>query len=174
MTLELIKKQGIDVDRCRRGMEQLRIVGRPRPQLIDEACAYIQSDPEGAFMKRYYGIKNYGADGDAREDHEYGEWPQKGTIVFQIGRTEAYRRVGKRLDLDAIYFLLAYRDWGAPKFNVRFLRSWANNRTGYETFRPDMKPMTLALAIITADQLQELANAIMYQQSMPWAAGLDV
>lgn len=98
----------IDLDRCRRGMKQLRIDGFPRSGLIEEAIAIIQKNPSEALKTRYLGIKNYASFGDQREDHEYGYGPKHGTIVFRIGRREGY--VGS-IDSDAIHLLEAYRDF---------------------------------------------------------------
>lgn len=105
-------KTPIDLDRCRRGMKQLRIEGAPRVAVIEEAIAGIQRDPMTAMRSQYIGVKNYASFGDQREDHEYGFGPKHGTIVFSIGRDSDFRSSRQALDHDAIYLLEAYRDFG--------------------------------------------------------------
>lgn len=100
----------LNLDRCRRGMAQLHVEGHPRNSLIEEAIAAIQKDPLAALREHYFGIKNYAAFGDQREDHQYGYGPKHGSIVFRIGRADPGN--GKPLDNDAIYYLEAYRDFG--------------------------------------------------------------
>lgn len=99
----------IDLQKCRKGMEQLNIEGRARPELIEEAIRLIQQSSVDAMSRRYLGIKNYASFGDQREDHDYGYGPKHGSIVFSIGRTDAWRV--KPLTADAIYLLEAYRDF---------------------------------------------------------------
>lgn len=106
----------IDLDRCRRGMAQLRVEGIPRASLIEETIAAIQRDPTTAMRERYVGIKNYAGFGDQREDHTYGMGPAHGSIVFSIGLTDHVRgaTIGSEQrapDADAIYYLEAYRDF---------------------------------------------------------------
>lgn len=101
---------GVDLDRCRRGMAQLRVEGIPRASLIEEAIRRIQQAPDAALREEYLGIKNYAAFGDQREDHRYGYGPRHGSIVFSIGRVDP--RSPKLIDGDTIYYLEAYRDFG--------------------------------------------------------------
>lgn len=144
-------KQPIDLGRCRRGMQQLEVTGTPRPEVIEEAIAAIQSDPAGALLKRYMGVKNYAAFGDQREDHEYGRGPSHGVIVFRIARSAAAMKQGSVLDQDAIYYLEAYRDFTA----VEDPRPWV--RASYEKPRR----LTLGDAIAVFDQCQTHANKLL-------------
>lgn len=105
----------LDLERCRKGMKQLRIEGVSRPALIEEAIALIQKDSAVALKGRYLGIKNYAGFGDQREDHEYGFGPKHGSIVFSIGRND----FGGALDADAVYYLEAYRDFGVVSWQER-------------------------------------------------------
>lgn len=119
----------LDIERCKRGMAQLRIDGLPRPALIEEAIAAIQRDPTGAFIERYFGIKNYSSFGDQREDHQYGFGPKHGSIVFSIGRTDASREKRRPLDADAVYLLEAYRDFTPVKWEDRSQQGYSRERT---------------------------------------------
>jgi len=102
----------LDVERCRRGMQQLHIIGRARPELIEQAIALIGEHPVTALQDEYLGIKNYAHFGDQRADCPYGMGPKHGSIVFSIGRTPEWRADGgRRFTDDAIYLLEAYRDF---------------------------------------------------------------
>lgn len=134
----------IDLERCRRGMKQLRVEGFARNALIEEAIAAIQKDPIEALKTRYFGIKNYAGFGDQREDHEYGYSPKHGSIVFSIGRNE----FKGALDADAIYYLEAYRDFETM--------AWQE----YEHGRLETRPITLSKAIREFDELTRKRNLI--------------
>lgn len=118
----------IDLERCRRGMKQLRIEGSPRASLIAAAIEAIQKAPDAALMKEYFGIKNYAGFGDQREDHSYGKGPAHGYIVFRIERTEDNRSTKKPLDSDAIYLLEAYRDFRPTPYDDRTQQSHNRQR----------------------------------------------
>ena len=106
----------IDNDRCLRAMRDLEITGVPtsgRHYLIEEAIAAIQKDGATALAAEYFGIKNYAAFGDQREDHEYGYHPRHGSIVFRIGRQNRHAKTV--LGDDHIYLLECVRDFGSYK-----------------------------------------------------------
>jgi hypothetical protein len=136
-------KGQIDIERCRRGMAQVDICGTPRPALIEEAIARIQTDPVGALSKEYLAIKNYAGFGDQREDHSYGHSPAYGHVVFSIGRASALLGRGAALDGDAIYLLEAYRDFGTVEWEDRAETDRYNRR----------RQLSLCAAIRRADAL---------------------
>jgi hypothetical protein len=131
----------IDLERCRRAMKHLRIEGRARPAVIEEAIRRIQENGETALMREYFGVKNYAGFGDQREDHEYGFGPKHGTIVFRIERTDAARKPAVTLGADEVYLLECYRDFEPVQF-----KEWANGRTELVTYH-------LCAAIRKRDQL---------------------
>lgn len=134
-------------------MKQLNIRGTARPALIEEAIRRIQADPATAMSYEYLGIKNYAGFGDQREDHNYGMGPKHGTIVFEIGRTDAARK--QLLGSDAVYLLEAYRDFGTV--NV------INPNSGAPSYERVIG-LSLCGAIRRLDELtanlKELTNAI--------------
>lgn len=100
----------INRQRCLQAMKRIEIAGEPRPGLIEIAIAAIQNDGTAAMSKQFFGIKNYAAFGDQREDCIYGCGPRHGDIVFRIGRTR-----GGGVDVlgaDEIYLLECVRDFG--------------------------------------------------------------
>lgn len=138
-------KQILDIERCRRGRAQLHIEGVPRAALIEEAVRRIQADPDGALSREYLGVKNYAHFGDQRCDCAYGMGPSHGSIVFKIGRAGGQQNPLKRFDDDAIYYLEAYRDFGAIDL--------------VEDNRQTVK-MTLGRAIAEYDRLSARLNTI--------------
>lgn len=131
----------IDIERCKRGMRQLAICGVPRAGLIAAAIGAIQKSPDTALRSEYFGIKNYEAFGDQREDHRYGFGPAHGHIVFSIGRVD--HSGGKPLDADAIYLLEAYRDFGTT------------TRVVYRNGRRSEERWSLCQVIRERDRLKE-------------------
>ena len=121
----------IDVARCMKALEHIRVVGRPdgtiRQQAIERAICAIGQDGATAIRDQYIGVKNYAHFGDQREDHPYGYGPKHGTIVFKIGRN---RNEGSQaiIGSDEIYLLECVRDFGpwedephSPNTNVKDL-----------------------------------------------------
>jgi len=87
------------------------VSGRPntrdRIALINEAIRMINENPTSAMARGYLGYKNYAGFGDQRCDCEYGMGPTHGSIVFEIGRVDRSKPLGK-IDL---YYLEAVRDF---------------------------------------------------------------
>ena len=109
--------QTLDIERALKGARQIYMEGVPighgRLEIIEEAIALIQQDPEGALKQEYLGMKNYAHFGDQREDHKYGYGPKHGHIVFSVGRNKRRDAHEGPLDGDAIYLLEAARDFGS-------------------------------------------------------------
>jgi len=61
-----------------------------REELIAEAIEKLQKDPDDFAKGQYYGIKNYAAFGDQREDYRHGCGPRHGSIKFRIDRGENF------------------------------------------------------------------------------------
>ncbi len=104
----------LDIERCKRAMENLHVSGVPdspvRLTAIEDAITEIQADGEAALKDHYIGVKQYAAFGDQRADNEYGRKPYHGEIVFQIYRTPGnFETV---LGSDEIYLIEAVRDAG--------------------------------------------------------------
>lgn len=125
----------IDVDRCRRAMQHLAIVGdpsaapsaqhacqneggRPRHKLIEVAIQRISQDGTAAFRGKFLYIKNYASFGDQSEESPYGCCPRHGHIVFRIGRTTEGLAKGIILGPDHVYLLEAVRDAGSYKYRA--------------------------------------------------------
>lgn len=82
---------------------------RGRMEMIEEAIALIQKNPETALAEQYLGMKNYAGFGDQRSDHQYCYGPKHGTIVFSIGRADPNSK--STLGDAEIDFLLKCRDF---------------------------------------------------------------
>lgn len=112
----------INLERCRRGMEEIRIEGWPgnkdanpkRHKAIEDAITEIQTKGEKALKEQYLGVKNYAAFGDQREDHQYGYGPAHGYIVFRIERKNRDKPIANKEDV--IYLLECVRDTGSCSF----------------------------------------------------------
>lgn len=143
-------KQSIDLTRCRRGMAQLHIEGKPtgqmRLEVIEEAIRQLQTNPTGSLVRGYLGVKNYASFGDQRCDCQYGQGPSHGSIVFRIGRVDRDIHNPKPLDADAIYFLEAYRDFGVMEYKPR------GDKNEYQ--------LPLAAAIREFDDLNQQRNLL--------------
>lgn len=83
-----------------------------RARLVEQAKEQIVLGG-GRLRTEYFGIKNYEAFGDQREDHRYGYGPRHGSTVFSVGLVDEVR---SREDIcplraeeieDALYFLTA-------------------------------------------------------------------
>lgn len=88
-----------------------KLVGTERLRVIEDAISSLAHGGERLYSE-YFGVKNYAAFGDQREDHRYGYCPRHGYIVFSVGIKEARRsriRNGEPLtpeELEAcIYYL---------------------------------------------------------------------
>lgn len=131
-------------------MKQVAINGHPggavRAEAIMDAIAAIQKDGDSALKETYVGVKNYAHFGDQREDHQDGYGPKHGTIVFSIRRQPKVAR----LDIDAVYYIESYRDFGVVDHPVERSNAWHGEH----------RKLTLA------DVLQRLQNAKREQEWM--------
>ena len=88
---------GLNLARLDRGRKIIRVIGRAGDERPKEGSAVsdrraqavrdARNDLVNGALKlrhRYIGIKNYDSFGDQREDHEYGNVPRHGRIVFMI------------------------------------------------------------------------------------------
>jgi len=79
--------KGLDLEKIEMAESALAIRGMNRnfnEELTRSAIKGIASN-DGCIYRRYYGVKNYSGWTHQREDHEYGQGPQHGEIVFSIG-----------------------------------------------------------------------------------------
>lgn len=100
----------IDITRCRRAMNDLRVKGtcgsKKRRDVIEEAIAAIQEDGETALKDNPLGVKNYASFGDQR--FNLSGTPKHGHIVFRVSRRNVNSDV--ELGADHIYLLECVRD----------------------------------------------------------------